>query len=118
MRSSKTPFFFSVLLLLLVSCRGGDGDTAKLFQQITVLSEEVRTTNGEVRLLRQEVDHLRKELAVQTGISPESATAKTPGGQPAACPLPSLEADGSAKSGPPVHVANQGEPEPRPGQRP
>lgn len=110
MRSSRVLFPCSALLLLLVSCQGGND--ARVFQQITVLSEEVRATNGEVKLLRQEIDCLRKELAAQTGISPESTTASAPGGKPAKCSLPSQEAESSTKSQPSVPVVNSGEPEP------
>ena len=118
MGSSRPPLYLSVLFLLLfVSCRGGDSE-AKLFQQITVLSEEVRTTNAELKLLRQEVGNLRKELAAQTGISPEAATSKASGSQPAACPLPNLEAGSSTEVRPADRVVGPGQPEPPSQQSP
>lgn len=111
MQSSRTPLYLSILFLLLfISCRGGDSE-AKVFQQITVLSEEVRTTNAEVKLLRQEVDNLRKELAAQTGISPEATTSMASGSQPDACPLPNLEAGGSTELRPVDRVVAPSEPE-------
>jgi hypothetical protein len=66
MSQFKTVLFGFAILLIFVSlssCSRNDAGTQRVFQQITVLSEEVRATNSEVKLLRQEVAALRQVLA-------------------------------------------------------